>query len=126
MEQVLLSRKNDSYRVLGLWTGEGVEETGQVLVRIDPTYFRPTEVDLLLGDPRKARTKLGWRHCTTFPELVAEMVAADMRFAALEKKGGKKAFHDVMRGTVFRVPPIRSARRIAVPHEQANPSKSYS
>ena len=44
---------------------------------IDPRYFRPTEVDLLLGDPAKALAKLGWRHRTSFPELVAEMVEAD-------------------------------------------------
>jgi GDPmannose 4,6-dehydratase len=49
-----------------------------VLVRIDPRYFRPTEVDLLLGDPSKAHEKLGWRHTTTFAELVREMVAADL------------------------------------------------
>jgi GDPmannose 4,6-dehydratase len=46
-------------------------------VALDPAYRRPTEVDLLLGDPAKAITKLGWRHRTTFRELVAEMVEAD-------------------------------------------------
>ena len=66
------------------WRGAGVEEkgvdakTGQVLVAIDPRYFRPTEVDFLLGDPAKAQRKLGWRHKTSFRELVAEMVAADL------------------------------------------------
>jgi GDPmannose 4,6-dehydratase len=65
------------------WKGQGVEEvgvdakSGQVLVAIDPRYFRPTEVDELLGDPTKAHQKLGWRHKTTFKELVAEMVASD-------------------------------------------------
>jgi GDPmannose 4,6-dehydratase len=65
------------------WDGEGVHEkgrckrTGNVLVAIDPTYFRPTEVDLLLGDPTKARTRLGWRHKTEFPQLVTEMVESD-------------------------------------------------
>ena len=65
------------------WRGSGVEETGvctrtgQVLVALDPAYMRPTEVDLLLGDPAKAAAKLGWKHRTTFPELVAEMVEAD-------------------------------------------------
>jgi GDPmannose 4,6-dehydratase len=65
------------------WQGQGVEEvgldakSGQVLVAIDPRYFRPTEVDELLGDPTKAHQKLGWRHKTTFKELVAEMVASD-------------------------------------------------
>jgi GDPmannose 4,6-dehydratase len=48
-----------------------------VVVAIDGSYRRPTEVDLLLGDPAKALSKLGWRHRTSFPELVAEMVEAD-------------------------------------------------
>jgi GDPmannose 4,6-dehydratase len=58
------------------WIGSGIAEkglcnrTGRILVEVDPVYFRPTEVDILLGDPTKARTKLGWRHTTTFPELV--------------------------------------------------------
>jgi GDPmannose 4,6-dehydratase len=66
------------------WRGTGVEEkgidaaSGDVLVEIDPRYFRPTEVDLLLGDPTKARQKLGWRHTVTFEQLVEEMVAADL------------------------------------------------
>ena len=70
------------------WRGEGVDEeglcqkTGKVVVRIDPRYFRPTEVDLLLGDPSKAREKLGWTHTTAFRDLVREMVEADMRLAA--------------------------------------------
>jgi GDPmannose 4,6-dehydratase len=73
-----------------VWKGEGVDEvgidakSGKVLVRIDPRYFRPTEVDLLLGDPRKAHQKLGWKHQTTFPELVSEMVASDLRIVAGE------------------------------------------
>jgi GDPmannose 4,6-dehydratase len=66
------------------WAGGGMDKvgrdkrTGQVLVRVDPVYFRPTEVDLLLGDPTKAREKLGWKHTTTLQELVAEMVASDL------------------------------------------------
>lgn len=68
------------------WKGEpgSVEEMGvdasdesRVLVRVDPQYFRPTEVDLLIGDPKKANTKLGWTATTTFEGLVKEMVAAD-------------------------------------------------
>jgi len=65
------------------WRGTGSDEigccarTGHTLVAIDPQYYRPTEVELLLGDPEKARTKLGWRHRTSFEELVAEMVQAD-------------------------------------------------
>lgn len=58
----------------------GVEEGNEdnVLVRIDPAYFRPTEVDLLLGDPTKAKTKLGWESSTSFEALVAEMVEKDI------------------------------------------------
>ncbi len=72
------------------WQGKGVDEkgldaaTGRVLVKIDPRYFRPTEVDLLVGDPSKARTKLGWRHTVPFGTLVAEMVAADLETVARE------------------------------------------
>ena len=67
-----------------VWKGEGLDEkgvdrrTGKLLVEIDPRYFRPLEVDYLLGDPSKAREQLGWRHTTTFHELVAEMVASDL------------------------------------------------
>ncbi|MGH6996096.1 MAG: GDP-mannose 4,6-dehydratase, partial [Stellaceae bacterium] len=53
--------------------------SGECLVAIDPHYYRPTEVDLLLGDPEKARQRLGWRHKTSFEQLVAEMVEADRR-----------------------------------------------
>ncbi len=65
------------------WSGAGVDETGRcarsgdVLVKVDARYFRPTEVDLLLGDPTKARTRLGWQATTSMEQLVAEMVAAD-------------------------------------------------
>jgi GDPmannose 4,6-dehydratase len=69
------------------WRGSGVEEqgidaaTGKVLVGIDPRYFRPTEVDLLLGDPAKARQKLGWQPKVGFAELVKMMVASDIKEA---------------------------------------------
>ncbi len=72
------------------WRGSGVEETGvedltgQALVSIDPRYFRPTEVDLLLGDASKAKRHLGWSHNTQFAELVREMVEADL--AALQNR----------------------------------------
>jgi GDPmannose 4,6-dehydratase len=68
------------------WRGEGIEEcgidlrTGDVLIRIDPQHLRPAEVYQLLGDPSKARRHLGWRHRTTFPELVCEMVDNDIAF----------------------------------------------
>jgi GDPmannose 4,6-dehydratase len=73
-----------------VWKGAGVDEkgidaaSGAVLVEIDPRYFRPTEVELLIGDPRKAHRKLGWRHRVTFEELVREMVDADR--AAIDLK----------------------------------------
>ena len=66
------------------WRGDGLEEvgvcrqSGLVLVEVDPRFFRPTEVDLLLGDARKAHEKLGWRHETTARELAREMVEADI------------------------------------------------
>ncbi len=74
-----------------VWQAAGVDEvgidsrTGKELVRVDPRYFRPTEVDLLLGDPSKARAQLGWRHRTSFAELVREMVEADL--VAVEREG---------------------------------------
>jgi GDPmannose 4,6-dehydratase len=74
-----------------VWEGDGVDEvgrdarTGDVLVRVDPAYFRPTEVDLLVGDAAKARQVLGWTHEVGLEELVAEMVAADR--AALQANG---------------------------------------
>lgn len=66
------------------WRGAGVDEvgvdaaSGQVLVQVDKNYFRPTEVDLLIGDATKARTKLGWQHRIAFESLVTEMVNADL------------------------------------------------
>jgi GDPmannose 4,6-dehydratase len=67
------------------WKGTGVDErgsdrqTGRILVEVDWRYFRPTEVDMLLGDATKAKEKLGWTHKTTFRELVVEMVASDLQ-----------------------------------------------
>ncbi|MFN0042798.1 MAG: GDP-mannose 4,6-dehydratase [Alphaproteobacteria bacterium] len=77
------------------WRGRGVKErglcarTGETLVAVDPRYFRPTEVDFLLGDARKARRKLGWKPEIGFADMVREMVAGDL---ALLKKEGKR--HD--------------------------------
>lgn len=74
------------------WRGAGVDEigfdakTGKQLVGIDPAYFRPTEVDLLIGDPNKAHTKLGWKHQTGFEALVREMVDADLLKVAAEHR----------------------------------------
>jgi GDPmannose 4,6-dehydratase len=74
------------------WRGESVTEkgydrkTGAVLVEIDPRYFRPTEVDLLIGDPAKAQAKLGWRHTTKLDTLVTEMVREDLITVAREAR----------------------------------------
>lgn len=76
------------------WKGEGVEETGvcsksgKVRVRIDPKYFRPTEVEFLLGDPAKAKRELGWSHTTPFKELVREMVESDLRRGNVDGRNG--------------------------------------
>jgi GDPmannose 4,6-dehydratase len=67
-----------------VWRGSGIAEVGvdeadgQVLVEVDPQYFRPTEVDILVGDPTKARARLGWRHRIGFGELVADMMRSDI------------------------------------------------
>ena len=74
------------------WLGNGLDEigvdgaNGETLVKIDSRYFRPTEVDLLLGDPSKAHRELGWKHKVTFPELVAEMVSSDLKVIAKESQ----------------------------------------
>lgn len=89
------------------WNGEGIEEVGtiasisasqkpNVIVRIDSRYFRPTEVETLLGDPSKAKQKLGWSPKTTFRELVREMVREDLKSAErdeLVKKHGFAAYN---------------------------------
>ena len=83
------------------WEGSGLEETGirtqtgSVVVRIDPRYFRPAEVETLLGDPTKAKEKLGWTPTTTLEELVAEMVACDQEEAAKEALLRRKGFQVV-------------------------------
>ena len=80
------------------WDGVGLEEvgrrvdTGAVVVQIDPRYFRPAEVETLLGDPTKAKEKLGWTPTTTLEELVAEMVATDKDEAAKEALLRRKGF----------------------------------
>jgi GDPmannose 4,6-dehydratase len=89
------------------WEGDGVDEVaivteckggfaldpGIVIVRIDPRYFRPTEVETLLGDASKARTKLGWIPRTKFPELVREMVGEDLAAARMDNHVKKGGFH---------------------------------
>ncbi len=82
------------------WEGKGVDEkgyneTGKCVVAVDPRYFRPAEVETLLGDPTKAREKLGWVPKVSFNELVSEMVREDLKSAErdeLVKKHGYKAF----------------------------------
>jgi GDPmannose 4,6-dehydratase len=84
------------------WRGKGVEEvgidtaTGRELIHVDPRYFRPTEVETLLGDPTKAREKLGWTAEVTFPQLVKEMVESDLDVAkrdAMVAKEGYKVYN---------------------------------
>jgi GDPmannose 4,6-dehydratase len=83
------------------WTGEGINEkgfdaaTGNVLVEIDPKYFRPTEVDLLIGDPSKAQRELGWKHKHDLASLCKDMVQADLKLFERDeylKQGG----HDIL------------------------------
>jgi GDPmannose 4,6-dehydratase len=80
------------------WRDRGADEkgidaaSGRVLVEIDPRYFRPTEVDQLLGDPSKAHQKLGWRHQTSFNDLVKEMVDADLH--AVQREDERHNRHD--------------------------------
>ena len=82
------------------WEGEGVEEKGydqhgNCIVAVDPRYFRPTEVETLLGDPSKAHDKLGWTPRITFEEMVREMMQCDLELArrdAMVEQKGYKAF----------------------------------
>jgi GDPmannose 4,6-dehydratase len=79
------------------WQGEGLDEkgvdakTGDILVEVDERYFRPTEVDLLLGDPSKAHKVLGWKHTTSFRQLVSEMVDSDLKTvpAEMQRRGAQ-------------------------------------
>ncbi len=84
------------------WQGKGLDEVGvdvakgKEIVAIDPRYFRPTEVETLLGDPRKAKEQLGWQPTTSFADLVAEMVEEDLQLAKRDhviSKNGYKAFN---------------------------------
>jgi GDPmannose 4,6-dehydratase len=80
------------------WEGEGVDEkgydqAGRCIVSVDPRYFRPTEVETLLGDASKARDKLGWTPKVTFAELVSEMVREDLRSAERDELVKRHGFH---------------------------------
>ncbi len=87
----------ESAKILGMdikWSGSGINEkgidkkTGKIIIEIDPKYFRPAEVDMLIGDNSKAKKELGWRPKTTFKQLVKLMVDADMK-REVDKKLGK-------------------------------------
>ena len=81
-----------------VWEGEGVEEkginveTGDVVVEVDPRYFRPTEVETLLGDPSKAREKLGWEAEIPLHDMVAEMVREDLKIAERDELCKREGF----------------------------------
>jgi len=81
-----------------VWRGEGVDEvgvdtaSGRTLIHVDPRYFRPTEVETLLGDPTKARERLGWTAEISFPELVAEMIESDLEDAKRDALVAKEGF----------------------------------
>lgn len=92
---------NAAAKELGMsirWEGNGVdekgycEETGACVVAVDPRYFRPTEVETLLGDPTKAKEKLGWQPETTFEELVAEMVREDLKVSERDELCQREGF----------------------------------
>jgi len=81
-----------------VWRGEGVDEvgvdtaSGRTLIHVDPRYFRPTEVETLLGDPTKARERLGWTAEISFSELVAEMIESDLEDAKRDALVAKEGF----------------------------------
>ncbi|HEX5826182.1 MAG TPA: GDP-mannose 4,6-dehydratase [Candidatus Limnocylindrales bacterium] len=81
------------------WRGEGLDEvgvdlhSGRVVIRIDPRYFRPAEVETLVGDASRAREKLGWVPKTSFEELVAEMVRDDLRIAERDSLVSRHGYH---------------------------------
>jgi GDPmannose 4,6-dehydratase len=85
------------------WRGKGVDEqgvdakSGKVVVKVDARYFRPTEVETLLGDPSKAKAKLGWTPETSFEQLVAEMVDADLEHARRDALMAREGFKTYQR-----------------------------
>ncbi len=85
------------------WQGEGLQTqgidaaSGKCLVSVDPRYFRPTEVETLLGDASKARERLGWQPRVGFRELVAEMIAADLAEAQRDELCEREGFQTFQR-----------------------------
>ena len=81
-----------------IWEGEGINEIGrradtmEIVVKIDPIYFRPSEVETLLGDASKSQEKLGWKSKTTLEELISEMVENDLKEAEKESYLKNKGF----------------------------------
>ena len=92
-------KKNDKESII--WEGEGIDEVGrradthEIVVRIDPRYFRLTEVDLLLGDSEKAKIKLRWTPKLTLDEIVDEMIANDLEMAQKELLLKKEGFETI-------------------------------
>ena len=82
-----------------IWEGDGVNEIGrradtnQVVIKVDPKYFRPTEVELLLGDSTKAKEKLGWEHNISLEELISEMINHDLAEAKKALILKEKGYH---------------------------------
>jgi GDPmannose 4,6-dehydratase len=91
------------------WLGSGLDEkgidsaSGRVLVEIDPRYFRPTEVDLLIGNPSKARQRLGWHHKVSFDAIVAEMVQTDLQLLR-HRKAASDWSYDARAGALQAIP----------------------
>ncbi len=85
------------------WQGQGIDEqgvnrkSGEVIVKVDARYFRPTEVDSLLGDATKARAKLGWKPELSFQTLVKEMVAEDLQLARRDATIAREGFRTFRR-----------------------------
>jgi GDPmannose 4,6-dehydratase len=84
-----------------IWRGSGLDEkayddSGECIVRVDPIYFRPAEVETLLGDATKARDKLGWRPKTTFTDLVKEMVQEDLRLAECADLANRHGYYGII------------------------------
>ena len=93
-----LGWKNEKNKSSIIWQGKGLDEigrradTGEIVIRIDPRYFRPCEVETLLGDPTKASRELGWKASTTLEELVKDMVSKDLEIARKEVLIASKGF----------------------------------